>query len=287
MLFPEDPPRAPDVLLTSALSIIDKAFDSGATLIRPLFSGGHDSLCACFVASQHPRFTGEVHHINTGIGSKKTREFVEDICREYGWTLRVYESRATYERFVRRLGFPGPGSHQWVYNWLKDRCVGQMTKGSGAKALITGCRQQESTRRMGHTEDVKIGETSKKTGRVTKTKRIWTAPCFDWSGDEQRAFMNDWALPRNPVKESLLGMSGECFCGAFARPAELEMIREICPDVAAEIDRLTAIAKECGTHCEWGKRKPGEKGVVTVQTGPLCSSCDRKAAAAGVLFELA
>lgn len=98
-------------------------------------------------------------------------------------------------------------------------------------------------------------------------------------------FMNDWGLPRNPVKESIIGMSGECFCGAFARPYELEMIRQCVPDVAAEIDRLTEIAKECGTPCEWGKRRKGESGVVTVHTGPLCASCDRKAAAAGVLFD--
>ena len=98
--------------------------------------------------------------------------------------------------------------------------------------------------------------------------------------------MNDFALPRNPVKESLLGMSGECFCGAFARPYELEMIQQFAPDVATEIARLEQIAKECGrVQCRWGKRQPGENGQVIVRTGPLCSSCDRKAAAAGVLFD--
>lgn len=283
-LFSPSPPRSPAALLANAMTVIDRAFSAGATKLLPLFSGGHDSLCACFAASQHPRFTGEVHHIDTGIGAKDTRKFVAEVCAEYGWTLRVSRSLFTFERFVRAYGFPGPGAHQWVYNRIKDRCVVQMTHGPQPSSLITGCRQQESARRMGSTRDIKVGETSKRSGKTTNRKRIWTAPCYDWSAAEQRAFMDFWALPRNPVKDSVIGMSGECFCGAFARPGELEMIKKFVPDVAAEIDRLHAIAKECGTPCEWGRRRPGETGVVTVRTGELCSTCDFKATAAGVLF---
>lgn len=174
----QEKPRDTDELLANALAVIDLAFSAGANLMFPLFSGGHDSLSACFVASQHPRFTGDVHHIDTGIGAKATRTFVEETCREFKWNLKVYKSNFSYEKFVRRLGFPGPGAHQWVYNKLKDRCVSTMAKGLGSVMLLTGCRKQESTRRMGHTEMVKIGETSKKTGKTTKKNRIWTAPLF-------------------------------------------------------------------------------------------------------------
>lgn len=205
------PVRQEPDLVASGLAVIDSAFDAGATRMLPLFSGGHDSISACFVASKHPKFEGSVHHINTGIGAKATRQFVGDACDELGWTLVVHQSNFSYERFVQRLGFPGPGSHQWVYNKLKDRCVSTMAKGLGPVALITGCRQQESTRRMGHVEPVKIGETGKKTGQVRRKNRIWTAPCFDWSSAEQRSFMDAHDLPRNPIKESPLGMSGECF----------------------------------------------------------------------------
>ncbi len=277
--------RSEDELLASALAVIDAAFEAGAKSMLPLFSGGHDSLSACFVASQHPRFPGEVHHIDTGIGARATRHFVETVCAEYGWKLNIWQSNFSYERYVRTLGFPGPGSHQWVYNHLKDRCVSKMGKGLGRVMLLTGCRRQESARRMGSVEPIKIGDTSKKTGKVTRTNRIWTAPCFDWSNDEQRRFMDAFALPRNPVKQSPLKMSGECFCGAFARPGELDMIREFAPDVAAEIDRLTAIAQECDNHALWGTRPDGRKGWVTAETGPLCSSCDARALAAGLLFE--
>lgn len=285
-LFPEPEPRCPKKLITSGLDVIDQAFAARAVAVAPLFSGGDDSQCSCHVAAQHPQFTGEVHHIATGIGARLTREHVNEVCDHHGWRLRVHQSDQTYEQFVRDRGFPGPGRHQWIYNRIKDRCVRKIMRKHGRVrvALITGCRQDESIRRMGHVEPVKVGETSKKTGEVREKRRIWTAPCHDWTATEQAAYMDEHDLPRNPVKP-LLGMSGECFCGAFASPGELDRIRRYVPDVATEIDRLTLIAQECGTHDRWGTRPPDEKGLIAVKSGPLCSNCDRRAYAAGLLFE--
>ena len=276
--------RSPDALLASGLAVIDSAFAAGAVAMVPLLSGGHDSISACHVASLHPRFGGDVYHIDTGIGSKATRAFVESTCRELGWRLSVFKSPSTYEKFVRERGFPGPGRHHWIYVRIKERCIRQMTAGRERRALITGCRKEESTRRMGTVEPLKIGEVRPKTGKVTDKKRAWTAPCHDWSDREQRDYMDEHDLPRNPLKEKL-GMSGECFCGAFAMPNEIELVRRHAPDVAAEIDRLTAIARECGKHAVWGTRPPREKkGLVMVKTGELCNGCGRRAASAGLLF---
>lgn len=291
--------RDPEELLASALKVIDAAFASPIPLKRgkktvevladqmaAMFSGGHDSTCAVHVAAQHPRFAGVVEHIDTGIGSQRTREHVANVCREMGWELRVWKSPATYEKFVTKIGFPGPGGHTWVYAWLKDRCVSQITKGHRT-AYITGCRSQESVRRMGHVEPVKVGEwaTDGKTGEKKRVRlnRVWVAPCHDWSSEEQAAYMEHFDLPKNPVKLAL-GMSGECFCGAFASPGEFERIKQHCPDVAAEIERLTKLAEAAGTPCRWGRRPDGKKGVVATQSGALCSTCDLRAAAAGIVF---
>ncbi len=302
--------RDPAELLTSALSVIDKAFAAGAIEMAPLFSGGHDSHTACHVASQHPQFDGTVRHIETGIGSVITRQHVDEVSDLHGWTLKVYKSPDTYEQFVRSRGFPGPGMHQWAYVRLKERCVRQIMQKRGKTILLTGCRRDESTRRMGHVEPLKIGErewkqvaaknipAAKRRGEEIRRhkngkdwqrlafvnrNRFWTAPCFDWTSDEQAAYMAEHDLPKNPLKLSL-GMSGECFCGAFASPGELDRIRRHAPDVAAEIDRLAVIARECGTHDKWGTRPPKEMGLVGVKSGPLCSSCDLRAHAAGLLF---
>ncbi len=285
-LFPDPvlPPRDPESILARGLAVIDDAYKAGATLMRPLFSGGNDSHCACHIASQHPNFTGEVNFIRTGIGAKENWEFVKSVCREHRWKLVVHKSKATYERFVSKLGFPGPGAHQWVYNWLKDRCVGYMTRG-GRFARITGCREQESTRRMGHVERIQVGEYSEKREKWFKTNRIWTAPCFDWSVAEQAAYMEWYDLPRNPIKEKL-GISGECFCGAFASPGEIERIRVHAPDVYRKIMRLSRLAQKHGTHSVWGTRPPKEpKGLIVAKTGMMCSGCDQRAAVAGLLFK--
>lgn len=288
--------RTPEDLLASGLAVIDLAFDTPALYARkgkpkkkyaewmlPLFSGGHDSTCACHVASRHPEFQGKVHHIDTGIGAKRTRRHVEETAAELEWKLKVYKSPETYEKFVRERGFPGPGRHHWVYVRLKDRCI-RMMAARRRVVLVTGCRSQESIRRMGHVEPLKIGEV---VGDVVKEKnRYWSAPCHDWSGEEQNAYMDYFDLPRNPLKLKL-GMSGECLCGAFAAPGELDRIRVHVPDVAAEIDRLTKIALECGTHAVWGTRPPKqEKGKIKVpRTGPLCQGCDYKAVTIGIEFE--
>lgn len=279
--------RSPEELLASGLAVIDRAHNAGAGPLLPLFSGGHDSTCACHVAMQHPKWRGVVHHIDTGIGSKATRAHVEATAKELGWVLRIWKSLETYEKFIRERGFPGPGRHHWVYVRIKERCVRMMVKEYKGKrnrfgrvALITGCRSQESVRRMGHVEPIKIGEVDSD-GKRTNMNRVWTAPCHDWSSDEQQAYMHAFDLPRNPVKLAL-GMSGECFCGAFAAPGELERIRQHCPDVAEEIDRLTLVAQECGTWDKWGQRPT--KGEEEAESGPLCSSCDVRAKLAGVKF---
>jgi hypothetical protein len=94
--------------------------------------------------------------------------------------------------------------------------------------------------------------------------------------------MDEMGLPTNKLKVAL-GMSGECFCGAFAQPGELDLIRKYAPDVAVEIERLAAVAKECGSPCQWGTRPAGRLKVST--TGPMCSSCDQKMMARQMLIE--
>lgn len=274
--------RTADELTESAMRVLDKAYCSGAYTMAPLFSGGHDSLCACHLASQHRAFCGIVHHIDTGIGSKYTRDFVERVAAKQGWTLKVWKSAVSYEWCVATHGFPGPAGHQFIYNRLKDRCLYKITAGRrafrNAAMLVNGSRSSESIRRMGHVEPVQFGEQD----GIRNRNRVWTAPCHDWSKAEQMLYMDEFGLPINRIKV-LVGLSGECFCGAFASPGERETIREHVPDVSTEIDRLTLIAKQCGKPCKWGQRPPG---LVTVaETGPLCHGCDQRAASTGLVIE--
>jgi 3'-phosphoadenosine 5'-phosphosulfate sulfotransferase (PAPS reductase)/FAD synthetase len=263
-----------DQLVASAAAVLHRGLSQSGGSMAPLLSGGHDSICAVHIASQSRWFDGRVNHIDTGIGAAYTRTFVENVCARFGWKLCVWKSSRSFEWFVSRFGFPGPGMHGTVYNILKDRCVDKITRGRKRVALVNGARSQESVRRMGHVEAIHL--------EPRRPKRVWVAPCHDWSKSEQQTYMDEFGLPINRIKVAV-GLSGECFCGAFAQPGEIDLIGRHAPDVATEINRLSAIALESQKPCQWGTRPNGRTRIA--KTGPMCSGCDQRAAASGIVVE--
>ena len=85
--------------------------------------------------------------------------------------------------------------------------------------------------------------------------------------------MKQHDLPVNPVVLKLC-MSGECLCGAFAQPGELDVVRGFYPEAAREIDRIAEKVKAAGKHHEWGTR-PARAAKPNRQL-PLCFSCEAK-----------
>jgi len=233
-----------------------------------MFSGGHDSLCATHMASQRPEFCGAVH-INTGIGVAKTREFVRDTAREYGWPLIEMRAKEDcgqdYDDLVLERGFPGPFMHTKMYNRLKERALRKVVKQFKAKPsdrvlLVTGVRRAESARRMGTVEPIN-----------REGARVWCAPLTWFRAEHKAEYMTRHDLPRNEVVD-LLHMSGECLCGAFARPGELEWL-EFCgfTDEVARIRELEARAVTAGVPCKWGV--PPQPGENLSAAGPMCVGC--------------
>lgn len=219
-----------------------------------LFSGGHDSLTASYIASMADKFDGCVH-INTGIGIPATRQFVIDTCQERGWPLLEYlaveNTRADgtpdpriYEEMVLQYGFPGPSAHQRMYANLKERQIDRLKRDHpGRKLLVGGQRQQESARRMRSTEALHI-----------KGRTAWCAPLYDWSKGECSRLLTAGNFKRNQVCLDL-GMSGECLCGAFAKPGELAALEFACPAVAKQIRDLEKKVRAAGFP--WGWEDPG------------------------------
>lgn len=196
-----------------------------------LFSGGHDSFSAMYVASlAHKHFTGALH-INTGFGVEATRDYVRQTCEARRcplWEYRAEDNTVArgkhkgepdpqrYEDLVRKYGFPGPHGHGMMYARLKDRQLKRLERDFGASSpkrrvmYISGCRSEESERRMANTEEVQVD------GR-----RIWCAPIHDWTKLDTTDCLEFAKQPRNPVVD-LIHKSGECLCGAFAKDGELE-----------------------------------------------------------------
>ena len=233
-----------------------------------LFSGGHDSVCATHMASQCAEFTAAVH-INTGIGVERTRDYVRQTAASQGWPLIELSAKddcgQDYDKLVRDQGFPGPFMHTKMYNRLKERALRKLVrehkvKRSDRVMLVTGVRRLESTRRMGTVEPINH-----------EGARLWVAPLTWFDTPHKAAYMERHGLPRNEVVD-LLHMSGECLCGAFAKPGELQWL-EFC-GFTDEVQRIRALEAELDvsgvTPCRWGSGGPSAEPMAP---GFLCVGC--------------
>lgn len=236
-----------------------------------LFSGGNDS-SALFDLMVRLGVATHAIHANTTIGIEETRQYVRDRCAALGVPLMEEFPPKSYEDLVAESGFPGPAHHFKMYQRLKERCLRQARKKLVANPrkervlFIAGRRRAESARRSDIPEFEREGST------------IWASPLANWSKDDLNAYRRTYLVPRNTVADTL-GMSGECLCGAFAEPGELDRICEHFPSVGEQIKSLERVAVEAGhpeERCMWGWGAYREGGKPS-KSGPLCSSCDFRA----------
>lgn len=267
-LFP-GPQPSPEEIIAKAMT-----FNPVATFVG--MSGGDDSLAAAhWMMTNVPGC--EVLHINTGIGIERTRLHVRETCARFGWPLTEVRAKedcgVDYDAMVRAYGFPGPAMHYKMYQQLKERAIrkavaGRKRKYSREKVMIaTGIRQDESQRRMGYG------------GREVDFvgSQMWVNPLYWRSKNWFMEYIREHELPRNPVSE-MLGMSGECLCGAFAHLGEKSLVRIVCPATADRLDRLEVEARAAGHNWGWEDRPPRPPKQPKRQpraVGPMCNGCGK------------
>lgn len=269
--FESRPQLEREAMADRALAWIDAAcYGHKPVATFGLFSGGDDSLTACHIAAKHPSFTAMVH-INTGIGIEKTRIFVRETCRKYGWPLREYFAKdygQDYREICIKYGFPGPAQHFRMYARLKERAlrvaIREAKKNRKDRVLlVTGVRASESERRMGT-----VGVCERRGAAV------WLNPIYDWKKGDCLEYIADHKIERNPVAV-LIHKSGECLCGAFAKPDELREIEYWFPETAREIHDIEAAVRAAGQRaCKWGVRPP-KLGPAPKGAMPMCHGCER------------
>lgn len=260
--------------MKSPWQIIHEASQFNPVAIRVGFSGGRDSL-----AVTHWMMTNvlgcEVFHCNTGIGIEKTRQYVRDTCKQFGWPLHEIRAKEDcgqdYDEFCKRWGFPGPHGHFLMYARLKERpirlLVKQAQKKRGDKVMLaTGIRKDESARRMRY-KDREVNHVG---------SQLWCNPIFHWTAAERDAYNREHNLPINEVSAAL-GMSGECLCGAFAHKGEKALIRCIDPATADRIERLEREVEAAGFPWGWEDKPPkgGHNKLQTDAFRPLCVGCEK------------
>lgn len=231
-----------------------------------LYSGGNDSTVLAHMMRHQAT---HAIHCNTTIGIEATRQFVRDTCAT--WHLPLIEETAPvpYRDLVLDQGFPGPGMHWKMYQRLKERPLRQarrrlVTDPSERVLFMAGRRRLESDRRA----DIPLHE---RDGSV-----IWASPLAMWSKLDLTTYRlmhrdSDDPVPVNEVSD-LIHMSGECLCGAFAKPDELDEIGYWFPNVRAEIETLQRDATAAGHEeplNQWGHGSGARS-----RSGRMCSSCD-------------
>jgi len=202
----------------------------------------------------------------------------------------------SYRDLVLDQGFPGPAHHWKMYTRLKERCIEAARSRLVLQpyrervVFLAGRRRDESARRADLT-----WVDRKRSMVFVSPMLLWTK--LDLNTYRLMAAADGDPVPLNPVTERL-HMSGECLCGAFAHPGELDEIGAWFPAVRAEIEALEADVTATGRHpawrCRWGWGadkgqiqklvKAGEDPDVIAAmfarsaVGTLCSSCDEGAA---------
>lgn len=266
-LSPADRNRRLGHLIEQAHHIVEEALavhTQGRTIVATclLYSGGNDSTTLAHLL--RGKATHAVH-ANTGIGIEATRQFVRDTCAQWGLPLIEKHPPVSYRDLVVERGFPGPAMHYKMYQRLKERCLEQARNdlvGNPRRErllFLAGRRRSESTRRA----QIPLHERRKSI--------IWASPIALWTKLDLNAYAAAYDVPRNPVSE-VLHMSGECLCGAFAHPGELDEIGYWYPEVREHIEDLQVQVRAAGHPeplCRWGngQGRPPEK------VGELCSSC--------------
>jgi 3'-phosphoadenosine 5'-phosphosulfate sulfotransferase (PAPS reductase)/FAD synthetase len=244
-----------------------------------LLSGGDDSTAIAHIfRKQASHFV----HVNTGTGIPQTTEFVREVTAGWGVPLIEVAPPNSYRDLVLGRvktkgsgedvwpgGFPGPGAHGTMYQRLKELSLDQVRHILGiansrteCAVWIAGRRRQESERRA----DIPRHEAD---GSVT-----WVSPVVNWTKLDLATYRQLHDVPRNPVSANI-HMSGECLCGAFAKPGEMEHIGFFYPEVKARFEALQEEVTAAGVPepwCTWGHGQGGSPKKPS--TGRLCSSCD-------------
>ena len=264
-----------DLFARTAREIIDEAVVRYSPVaIFAGFSGGDDSLVLCHWMMNNVPGT-RLFFINTGVGCRRSREFVWETQARYGWPLielrALEDCGQDYDEIVRKFGFPGPFGHQLMYRRLKERAIEKLVRDTKTRwrdkvLLATGVREDESIRRMGYK-----GREINRNGA-----QVWVNAIYWWSKAQRDDYLMHNQIIRNPVSREL-GISGECMCGAFAQPGEHERLRAVDPELAARFDRLHAEIKHRFPWC-WEDRPPRKsKSTNLPNVGPLCIGCEKSA----------
>lgn len=304
----EDDEQRIERMLISGRKIVQDAIDEYKPVaIFAGFSGGNDSIVVTHFACTE--FGAAAIHCNTMIGVEKSRVHARTVAAKRGWhflekmavsegppekhkdgrpfdqtnlpTGRWTDGATSYEDFVFNFGMPGPGQHRRMYQRLKERSFEAFKRDAKAGKsrlsrvmFITGIRHDESAIRAGYQRAVMV-----------MGSNIWVNPFYWHTKSDFELYRNEFGLPRNPVTDCI-GISGECLCGTFGSPAELDAVEKVEPETRKYIGTLEEKCASLGLPCKYGmkpdkKLKPSNDLQLSLfgdepEFQPACVGCIRR-----------
>lgn len=218
-----------------------------------LCSGGKDSICLShYIKTIYPNNFKGLMHIQTGVGIKQTTSWLIKYCQKMEWPLEIRSPKLrsvqdVYRFIVLKYGFPSYGLHKVVMGLLKYHVMRRYTKENKERldnhALVSGVRAFESVRRFGNYKTP-----------IQRDGSMWfVAPFFKKEDKEIYQYLLENNLKRTPIHD-ILGMSGECMCGSFARKSEREIIKILDPELDEYFTKLEKEVLINGT--ERAKKRP-------------------------------
>jgi 3'-phosphoadenosine 5'-phosphosulfate sulfotransferase (PAPS reductase)/FAD synthetase len=271
-------------VLDQAIGIAETHMTGRARLYRRItgvvgmYSGGNDSSTLAHLMQGRLTHLG---HANTGIGVSRTRVFVRETAAGY-FGLPLLEKSAPkvidgYRHLVLERGFPGPAQHYKMYQRLKERSFNAMRDELISDphrervVFVAGRRRDESARRA------EVPEMER------ERSIMWVSPLALWTKLDMNLYRSRFDIPVNPVSE-ILHMSGECLCGSFAKPGELEwLVRWFGDDegvqLIAELEDLLEGREDIPPERRkwgWGAyAKDRDALMARAKVGRLCAACPR------------
>jgi 3'-phosphoadenosine 5'-phosphosulfate sulfotransferase (PAPS reductase)/FAD synthetase len=196
-----------------------------------LFSGGRDSLC---LVAYMQRVAAAVKksitaiHADTTAGLPGVERYVRRVCASLGVELVVVRPDRDFFETAKKWGIPSPRS-RWCCETLKVRPMRRyLDSVDGPKVVFDGIRAAESRMRAAYTP----------VWYHPAFRCISVSPIFYWSNDQIAKYIRRRGLPESPAAR--LGMSAECWCGAYQRRADFEALLDIHPDT---FDKLVDVER--------------------------------------------
>lgn len=209
------------------------------------FSGGKDSLVATHYVMSELKEVDIVKYVvyaDTGVMLPITTPYVEDICRQFGWDLKI-----VYGHFFEHVkaGYPMPSMRRrWCCGVCKLNPIHAFVKTlSPQRAEVTGLRRDESLRRRNLNELF-----------LLRKSHVWKyAPILDWTEKKVLAYIHKHNLPMPPHYR--LGLKETCMCGAFSSKKQMEILRATFPELFMKFVEVEAAFKTKGA-CFYFNNKP-------------------------------